>query len=404
MKTRQQQVLVGVLLALVLIILILQATAKPPLNWKESYDRMDKSPYGGRVFYEQFLKAIDPTPVKEIHVSTYEWLRSEPGDGTLLVFNSSFYSDKETTKRLLQWIEAGNTAFISARYMEERFLDSLGIKIQSIIELENFREHSSLFVGEEQGGTSNEFRFERITPLTYFSFTDSLAIQVLGSNKFADSTKDALPNFIQLSYGEGQVLLHLFPLAFSNYFLLDKENKTYTEAILGYLPMDQPIFYDHYIKNGKSIFASPMYLFLSNQHLKWAYYSVVAMLLCWIVFEGRRKQRSIPVIKPLANQTVDFAETIASMYLEKKAYHENILQQITLFLEYCRNTFRVSTETIDEEVIQKIAARSGYPLEKTRELFAYVAILEHKKESTQADVIALHKKINEFKLVQHGRK
>jgi hypothetical protein len=404
MKATQQQVLVGFLLALVLIILILQATAKPPLNWMESYDRMDKAPYGGRVFYEQFLKAVSPTPVKEINVSTYEWLRSEPGDGTLLVFNSSFFSDKETSNRLLQWIEAGNTAFISARYMEERFLDSLGLKIQSIIELENFREYSSLFLTGEHLSKNNEFRFDRITPLTYFSFSDSLPIQVLGTNKFADSSKDALPNFIQLPYGHGQVILHLFPLAFGNYFLLDKENKAYTEAILGYLPKDQPIFYDHYNKNGKSIFSSPMYLFLSNQRLKWAYYSIVGMLLCWIVFEGRRKQRSIPVIKPLANQTVGFAETIASMYLEKKAYQENILQQITLLLDYCRNTFRVSTEVIDEEVIQKIAARSGYPLEKTRDLFAYVAILEHKKESTQADVIALHKKINDLKMVQHGRK
>lgn len=406
MKPIKQQLLVGLLLALVVFILVLQATSKPPISWLESYDKMDKSPYGGRVFYEQFTQTVGSKKVKEINISTYEWLRNEPVEGVLLIFNSSFYPDKETSKKLLDWVEEGNTAFISARFIGQGLLDSLGIKIQSVVELNNHEESSHLFISDNSLIEGKDFLFERMAPLTYFMYPDSLPIQLLGSNGYFGSAQEPQPNFIKMSYGEGSFILHLFPLAFTNYFLLEGDNKIYTEAILSYLAVEkyQTVYYDNYIKNGKSVFASPLYLFLSNPNLKWAYYSIILMLILWIIFEGRRKQRSIPVVKPLANQTVSFAETIAAMYLEKRAYKENVHQQIALHLEYCRTTFRLPTILLDEESILKIAARSGYPIEKTRNLFVYMDVLQKKQNYSQEDVMELNKKIMDFKAYQDGRK
>ncbi|MFN3801123.1 DUF4350 domain-containing protein [Belliella pelovolcani] len=403
MRQGKQKFLIGFLVFTILVILILQATSKPPLNWEESYDKMDKAPYGGKIFYEQFAKVISPESLAEINSSTYEWLRSDAENGTLLIFNSGFFPDKETSKRLLAWVNEGNAAFISARFIGKELLDSLGIDIKSTIELSNFQEHISLYLNDTNLSKGQEFMFDRSTRLTYFTFPDSLDLRVLGMSKFTNSEKAAQPMFLEVGYGEGKFFLHLFPLAFSNYFLLDAENKIYTESILGYLPIEQLVFYDNYVKNGKSIFSSPLYLFLSNPNLKMAYYAIIAMLLLWIVFEGRRKQRSIPIVKPLENQTVAFAETISAMYLEKNAYRENIEQQIALFMDYCRTSFRLGLESVEDD-LRKLAARSSYPLEKTKDLFAYIEILRHKQECTSADVIALNKIINEFKKYQHGGK
>ncbi|MCH7402316.1 DUF4350 domain-containing protein [Belliella kenyensis] len=404
MRQKKFKILIGVLVSLILFLLFLQTQSRQGTSWLESYDKSDSSPYGGRVFHDLFT-SIDPDrPVEEIDLSTYEWLRRNPDDGALLVFNLNFSVDQETQERLLNWVSQGNTAFISARAIRRELLDTLGVKRHLIFAANDLRGEAILSLENKTLLNQDEILFNHSSSLEYFTFSDSLDIKVLGKNKYKASNNESQPNFIQVDFGEGKFLLHTFPLAFSNYFLLDKDRKRYTEGILAYFPRKGNLYYDNYNKIGRRVYDSPLYLFLSNVYLKMAYYVFLVAVGLWVVFEGRRKQRVIPVIVPLENQTVAFAETISGMYLEKKAYSENINQQILLFNEYCRNQYRVDIQVMDEETVTKLSSRSGCPTGETEELFDMINQLLKQTSHNESQVLQLNKKIHEFKSYNHGRK
>ncbi|MCH7410610.1 DUF4350 domain-containing protein [Belliella sp. DSM 111904] len=404
MRRKKFKILIGVLVSLILLLLFLQTQSRQGTSWLESYDKSDSSPYGGRVFHD-LLMNIDPDrPVEEIDLSTYEWLRRSPEDGALLVFNLNFSVDKETQERLLNWVSQGNTAFISARAIRRELLDTLGVKRHLIFAANDLRGEAILSLKNKSLLNQDEILFNQSSNLEYFTFSDSLDIKVLGKNKYKASENESQPNFIQVDFGEGKFILHTFPLAFSNYFLLDKERKRYTEGILAYFPQKGKLYYDNYNKIGRRVYDSPLYLFLSNRYLKMAYYVFLVAVGLWVVFEGRRKQRVIPVVVPLENQTVAFAETISGMYLEKKAYSENINQQVLLFNEYCRNQYRVDIQVIDEETVTKLSSRSGCPIGETEELFDMINQLLKQTSHNESQVLKLNKKIHEFKSYNHGRK
>jgi len=203
--------------------------------------------------------------------------------------------------------------------------------------------------------------------------------------------------------GKGQFLIHLQPEIFSNFFLLAENNTTHTEQVFSYLESSETIYWDNYYKSGKHIDISPLRVLLDNKYFKWAYYFVLLGCLLFIIFEGRRKQRSIPIVQPLTNKTYEYTRTIAGMYLDKK---ENTLiaqKQISLFLEFIRTRLRLPTENLNERFYKTVAERSGNTVEDTLKLFTFIEKLNHKTTTSEADLLKLYKEIKEFKKKTDGK-
>ena len=123
---------------------------------------------------------------------------------------------------------------------------------------------------------------------------------------------------------------------------------------------------------------------------------LIAALL-FIIFEGKRKQRAIPVIEPLKNQTLAFVRTISGMYYEKQQHKEIAIKQNVLFLDYVRSVLRVPTDHLDEKTLKTIAARSNNDLDTTKTLFTYFKTLNTKTVVTKEELFKLHKLISDFK-------
>ena len=179
--------------------------------------------------------------------------------------------------------------------------------------------------------------------------------------------------------------------------MLKSPNQDYTAGLLSYLDTSQPIYMDAYYKSGKKIYTSPMYLFLNTKSLKWAYYIVLIGVLIYIIFEGKRKQRAIPLVKPLKNQTVDFTRTIANMYYENGKHKDIVSHKIQHFLEYIRNTMYLSTSEINDTFIKNLAARSNNTLEDTQNLFKYIEGVSKKTYLDKIELERLNTLIENFK-------
>jgi hypothetical protein len=140
-----------------------------------------------------------------------------------------------------------------------------------------------------------------------------------------------------------------------------------------------------------------MYLFLNNVSLKWAYYFILIGVLLYIVFEGKRKQRAIPIIWPLKNQTLSFTRTIANMYYEKGQHKDIATHKIQHFLDHIRSTMYLQTYFIDDDFISNLAARSNNSVEDTKALFEYINRINAAKQIDDKALKKLNTLIENFK-------
>ena len=78
-----------------------------------------------------------------------------------------------------------------------------------------------------------------------------------------------------------------------------------------------------------------------------------------MIFNAKRRQRVIPIIKPLPNTTVDFTKTIGNLYYQEGNHQNLIDKKIIYFLERVRNEYLIDTAVLDENFIKKLHAKTG---------------------------------------------
>ena len=393
---RSYKIILGALLALLAMLIFLEANQKDPVNWYPSYSITDKIPQGTFVFYESLEKVAK---VEQVNIPPFEFLEDTSTTGTYFFLNASVGIDAAELNKLLKWVEKGNTAVISASYISYPLLDTLKITNDQKIRkngLENIPQYN--FANKDLR-REKYYEFNRDHTLEYFDSLNGKQQKVLGIAKVKDDNSvqnDSLANFVESKFGEGRFLLHSSPQAFTNYFLLEGENFEYAEKFLAYLDLQETIYWDNHYKNGKIIHTSPLYILLSNRYFKWAYYFVIIATILFIFFEGKRKQKSIPVVDPLRNQTYDYTRTIAGMYLDQKDYRtiaQKIRDQFFIFLQ---KEFKINVKE-QKNYRQLIEQQTKISSEEIDLLFDQIKALEVKPSVTKKDIEALNRLIIQFK-------
>lgn len=390
---------VGIILILVALLTYLEASEPTPVNWAPSYTAIDKIPLGSYVFYESWKKS-ESHELDRVNLPPYEFLMDSTKVGTYFFLNDQINFDESELEKLLAWVAKGNQLFISSEFLGQKLSDTLGVEIASYIPKTDFKSIPEIRLVNPSLQNTKSYKFDKDFEVRYFKKIDTLHQRILGTLSIpADKTiQEEKVNFITQQFGKGNILLHTTPWAFSNYFMLSGENYQYAENLLAYIDIEQTVLLDNYYKSGKSFYTGPLYILLNNKSLKWAYYFALIGSVLFIIFEGKRKQRSIPVIKPLKNQTVEYTETIANLYLERKEYKKLAIKKISLFLEYIRIHYRVQTTTINEVFINTISERSGHPIAETQELFKRIKDINQQSEVSKASYFELTKAINNYKI------
>ncbi|MGB7843203.1 MAG: DUF4350 domain-containing protein, partial [Salinimicrobium sp.] len=314
--SKSYKIMLGLLVLLLVLLTWLEANEPEELNWTPSYSAFDKIPLGSFILYKTLTK--QPFEIQKVNVPPYEFLKDSAQPGTYFFLNNQLNFDDAELARLLAWIEKGNSAVLIAENFSKNLLDTLNLKRKTSIPKKGFSSKPILNLSEKSLKREKAFLYDRQTNENYFSEYDTLQQQVLGvSQLYSDNLKITEPNinFLRDSIGKGAIYLNSFPKAFSNYFLLaEKENPEYAARVLAYISAEKTLFWDQYYKTGKAYYTSPLFVLLNNRKLKWAYYFLIFGSLLFIIFEGKRKQRSIPVTKPLKNQTFHFTRTVAGLY------------------------------------------------------------------------------------------
>ncbi len=376
--------------------IFLEAAAPKPLDWTPSYWKTYTKPYGAKVFDEIFTQNQEAMSLDK---SIYEVLTGDSIKGNMIYFNTSLDVGKVDAEELLRWVAGGNNAFISAEYISKAIMDTLGLsKVQF-----NFTDQLRYTPNFKFDTLSNSksYPFEKHINVQYFNNLDTLNHQVLGYthliNKDSTTIKH-LPNFIKAEFGEGKLFMHLFPLAFTNYFLVNGDNSDYTEKILTNLDYSKNIYVDQYYKDQKQLFqTSILEYLLTNKYLKWAYYVILAMTVIYIFFEGKRKQKPIKIVKPYVNKTYEFTSTIAEMYFTKKDHLSIATKQIEHFLDHVRDVYKLPTGDLNDEFVKQLASKSGKEPKVIKTLLEQINAIENASRITKDQLIQLEKIITHIK-------
>jgi hypothetical protein len=373
---------------------LVRMLAPREFNWTVTFHPDDKNPFGGYVVNEMMGDMFKRGDIHQSNYTLYELLDSTKKPVNVISFSTDFTPGSEDKIALLKNVEKGADAFIAADEFSEDFLDTLQAKVTDYFIDNTFdalvnREDTSTVTFKNPHLSSDEYFYPRKNIHNYFNHFDTAKTTVIAINDLK------LPVLIRMQWGKGNLYLCTLPLAFSNAYLLMDQNYQFAEQTLSYLP-EEPIEWTQYYQLGRREIQSPLRFVLTNESLAWAYYITIGALLLFMIFEMKRRQRIIPVIKPLENTSLQFVSTIGNLYYQN-GDHKNIIEKkVNYLLERIRTRFYMQTHVIDDSFITTLARKSGHPESDVRALFSLIRTLQQKPQVMSHELIELNLKIEKF--------
>lgn len=374
------------------LLTVLLLTKSKQYNWTVTFSHDDKNPYGAYA-----LNALLPTlnhPVKNSYKTIYELQDSLSANQNLLIVSSTFSPGKEDTEALLKYIHNGGTALISANYFSGNFADTLGLEIADVLfnKIENAlnpNDTAWLHFASTVMDSTRRFRYKRGNIHNYISRADSIPATTLSKNNYFQ------PVTIKAGWGKGTILINCTPMAFTNIHLLDTANYEFAEGLLSYLP-EREIIWTEYYQLGRFESSTPLRYILTTEPLRWAYFLTLLLILAFILFEAKRKQRVIPIITPLANTSLEFVATIGNLYYQN-GDHKNIAEKkIQFFFDHVRTHQGINLQHRYEGDIEFLIRKSGVPEKTVRALINRIQSIRSKEKIRDIELTDLNSQIENF--------
>ena len=119
-------------------------------------------------------------------------------------------------------------------------------------------------------------------------------------------------------------------------------------------------------------------------------------ILLFMIFEAKRKQRIIPVIKPLTNTTLEFVATIGNLYYQRSD-HKNIAEKkIQFFFDQIRNHYYLNTSHRDENFVNSLAGKSDNNSDSVRILLTLIDHILSTSYIDKKELITFNKALEKF--------
>ena len=421
MSNKRTYIALAALVVTVLLLLYFFGGKGRTYAWREHYRPSSKDPYGTFLVHE-LLKAYFPGGHFEVMKDS---LISPSTDslGNYVFIGRHFKMDSLKLHRLLDFVEAGNDAFIACAWMPWELLDSISSMecidlgyLQDSVYYEEEMEYFYLDTMASLNLVHHDLRFDSAydyafrvrdehRPFHWNYLPTELFCEARSNMVSLGEVNGEEVNFAKANYGEGHFYLHTNPIAFTNYFLLEKPGLEYAERVLSHLEA-RPIYWDGIRSRGSSgsgggggrnsFGESPLRYILSQPALKWAWYTLLGMALLYLIFKAKRRQRVIPVLEKNENTSLEFIGTIGRLHFIQGNHRELAKQKMRLFLGYVRERYHLSTKELGGAFQQQLADRSEVSPEVIGKIFTINRNLSSSQYSSENVLIELHRAMAEF--------
>ena len=364
------------------------------LNRRVTLSRLDDIPYGSQIAYKGLQHIF---PDADISVSTNASPIPISSSGGVkkacIIIASSLHVEGSDVTMLLNFVGDGNVVFISANRISDTLLNNLSLRATESYGFTPEPDSLTLGVYNPVDAGYHSFSYPGDSYDNYITKLDSQYATVLGRDGRGH------PDFVRINYkGGGAIYLHFAPLAFSNFFLLHKQNMAYYENALSFMPNTvKEVIWDEYYRHShrNRDFMTLGYI-LSNDSLRLAFWLLLLLFLIIYLFESKRRQRQIPVIAPLRNTSLDFVRTIGRLYYQRRDNHNLATKMVVHFQDQVRTRYHLTATSLDEAFVDRLAYRTGYPKQELAPLIGYMQELPSKAYIPDDELLQFHRQLEAF--------
>ena len=317
------------------------------------------------------------------------------GNAYILVAAEMFTTEKDVDA-MLEYAAPGNELFIAVNMPDPLLAKQLGF---TTVESNSLQQGKAGFVQQYRDKTiplNASFNYNGIISGNYFARTDSSTTTVLGTNY------KNKPNFIRIAYNKGYIYVLLNPYTFTNYFLLHKNNREALEMQLSYLQHEAGnVYWDDFYNNQHSAQSgdfSEWQVLMRYPAMRWALWLAAALLLLYVVFESKRRQRIIPDKPVFNNNSLEFVDAIGQLYYQQHNNYNLAHKMILHLLEYIRTRYYLNTNVLNEEFIVALSRKSAMPEGDIRELLQMMHHVQLEGEVSDGYLKEFYKRIQLFYL------
>lgn len=382
---------------IVLAVIMLIVLNKQPQKFDRriTLDKKQTHPYDLSILREKLPLLFNNPRAIENRQSPKDWFTYDSSsDGKTIFFlvTRHFSPDEDELGELMDFVRQGNQVFISTPYMNDAAEEYFGLNEDwgqdkdsgaTTLQSPPFTDKASFI----NPGRSFSSFFRNVDLVHYF---------VLSKDEGGNA------DFVKLNAGKGSFYFHSNPLLLANYFLLHGNNLSYLEKVASLMPQkqDKIIWDEHYVyktsRGEKTDQPSFLHVLFSVPAFKWAFTIALILLLLYVLLGLKLLQRAIPLWEKPRNETLDFTKTIGRLYFAQ-GDNLNLAKKMSVYLlEYIRNKYFINTNTLNEDFIANIAAKSGYSEELTKEMVGHVAFIQSANKVSEQQLATIYQSFSKF--------
>ena len=364
----------------------------------QSFSYNDKKPGGCYVAYKtlpSLFSGEKPGIVSKPFAAT---ARKDPNfaassDIVYFLISDDLYVSQEDADSMIEFAFRGNDLFIASNDPDTVLLSRLYTRSRRTSYYWN--DSCEIHYVNHLLAPDTLYSRDSIIGGNYFTRLDTARTTILATDI------NHRPDFIRVNVGSGHVFLLLQPSTLTNYFLLYKKNLGSLEKQVGYVNRDYQVYWDEYYKYNQTRSTSDFNqwkVLMRYPALVWALWLLLALLLIYVIFESKRRQRIIPDKVVLTNNSLEFVEAMGQLYYQQHD-NRNLARKIILqWLEYIRSRYYLNTNHLNDAFAKTLAHKSGVPLENVDRILDSIHFIQLAENITDVHLKDFYNNIQAFYL------
>lgn len=376
-------------IGILIILILMELFAPQPIDWTRNFNEDDKRPFGCFLLRELMEQELFPEQKFEVSrdaIFNYPELDSLAPNKNYIFVTDDFSPQTWEIELLLNLVQKGNQIVIATSNLGKVFSENLHVQLGTDIKFSDLavkNTHSLNFENPNLKDKNNS-EYPKAFDNTSINKFYKDSVIVLGR----DNQKRI--QLIKIPYGKGNFFISCQPLAFTNYNVVQNKNANYIAGVFSYLP-SYPIVWDEYYKPLRALRStSPIVFLLSSPPLKMAYYLLLVCLILVLIFQGKRKQKMIPILKPIPNTTLEFIRTMGRLYYNRKNHKDIALKKIKYLKEFCKSRYHID---LSIDTLNEVSKRSGISLKTLEILFKQVNQISNSNNISKEELEDLNSKV-----------
>ncbi len=405
-------------------------TASDAKKWEVTLKKEDKNPYGTYLAYQSLAQFFPEAKIEALSAGyrytsmNYSMQYAEDGSNLMVLSGLNFMVSETEWNELKTFVANGNELVIFCSRLDNKIETQLNQSKEVSLEEWPIKEknNENRYALSIVPDTTKKYGYYGRSLQGYFTTIDTSTIDTTvktednktnsatATNELTadESTEDAAfygpdtlgktagkSNIIRYLYGRGQITIHAAPLAISNYFLLQDGNINYLQAFWATFPYKVSHIYwqDYYNRSSEESSFDILWRYPAT---RWALMLTIFLAITYVLFQMKRKQRQIPIVAPLKNDSVTFVETVGRLYFNKGNHYNLAEKMIQQYLEWVRNHYYLNTNMLNEDFTRQLIMKSGQPEPTVRALIEMIT--EVRLRSVMFDNAYLHQLHNTIQL------